>query len=215
MLHHAVGFVFAVNSNSIVAAALAGSPCAGDRQTSVASVKALAASGKVSSLDPMQPAATPPLKPSGIVVNCPIMATVRQPTGADSTAQAVVGTPFVQAGAVNLAANTVKLPLHRATLPDNTAVYFIVTEASSKDAAAVWGASHAAALAQTSGSAVVQQGVPVGTPSATAGVTPAQTLRVNATVNFLHGTRRVTPDPSTGFPPTNFSFSAQGNAGKC
>jgi hypothetical protein len=131
------------------------------------------------------------------------------------TAQAVVGTPFVQAGAVNLAANTVKLPLHRATLPDNTAVYFIVTEASSKDAAAVWGASHAAALAQTAGSAVLQQGVPVGTPSATGGVTPAQTLRLNATVNFLHGTRRVTPDPSTGFPPTNFSFSAQGNAGKC
>jgi hypothetical protein len=83
VLHHAVGFVFALNSSSIVAAALAGSPCAGDRQTSVASVKALAASGKVSSLDPMQPAATPALKPSGIVVNCPIMATVRQPSGAD------------------------------------------------------------------------------------------------------------------------------------
>jgi hypothetical protein len=69
----------------VVSAALIGSCCAGDRQTSVASVNALAASKKVSSLDPMNPAATPPLKPSGIVVNCPIMATVRQAAWRDST----------------------------------------------------------------------------------------------------------------------------------
>jgi hypothetical protein len=126
--------------------------------------------------------------------------------------QAVVATSFVHAGAVDLAALTVKLPLHRATLPDKTTVYYIVTEASSKDAATAWGVSHAPALAQTAGSAVVQQGVPVGPASAG---TPGRLLSVNATVNFLHSTRRVTPNPRTGFPPTNFNFSAQGNPGKC
>jgi len=122
----------------------------------------------------------------------------------------VVDAPFTPA-AINLANDSVTLPIYPAVTSDGTPVYFIVTEASTKEAAAAWGASHAPVLAQTARSAVVQRAAPVN--SKTTAVKPGQLLRVNSTVDFLHGTRSVVPDPATGFPPRNFSFSAQGNEG--
>lgn len=142
---------------------------------------------------------------------------------AHTTAQPVVETSFVQpnklgAAAVDLAAKTVTLPLHRAALAgsNKASVWFIVTETSTQAAATAWGASHAPVLAAAAGSAVVQRAFPVAGAGDTAASPAAgqSLLRVNATVNFQHGKRSVTPDPNTGFPPTNFSFSAQGNAGK-
>lgn len=48
----------------------------GDRQTSVADVEALSAQGRVASFNPADAASNAPLARSGIVVNCPIVATV-------------------------------------------------------------------------------------------------------------------------------------------
>lgn len=116
---------------------------------------------------------------------------------------------------INLIDNTVKLPLHRAVLPDNTTVYFIVLDSSTADAAQTWGVTHTPILANAKDSAVVQRVSAVdGAPPTAAAVGPSQVLQVNATVDFLHGKRSVAPDPVTGFPPSNFSYSAQGNKGK-
>lgn len=177
----------------------------GDRQTSVQDVQALAAEGKVASFNPKDPASNPPLAPSGIVVNCPIIATV-----SDSAAAAPrIDTKFLESARdIDLTRNTVVLPLHPAVLPSGTKTYFIVTEASTAAAAKAWGANHAPSLSNLKGTAQVQAVRGASTPQ------PGSVLQVPATVDFTHGKRSVTPNPTTGFPPTAFSFSAQGNKGK-
>lgn len=54
----------------------------GERQTSEGQVDRLGAAGKVASFNPMDASANPPLTRSGIVVNCPIVASVAQPSNA-------------------------------------------------------------------------------------------------------------------------------------
>ena len=51
-------------------------PSPGPRQASVDEVAALSANGTVASFNPKDPSSNPRLAPSGIVVNCPIIATV-------------------------------------------------------------------------------------------------------------------------------------------
>jgi hypothetical protein len=201
----------------------------GDRQTSVAAVKALEADGKVAGFDPMAAAgaAPAPVGPSGIVVNCPIIAALG---GADAAGDAAAPKPFLRTLGLDVAAGTVRLPLHRARLADGGTAYYIVTEASTPEAAAAWGASHAPALASA---AAIAQRAKVVTPAGQGGgggggggsrgllqANESQgaggelpLLQVPATVNFARGKRSVTPDPKTGFPPTAFNFSAQGNPG--
>lgn len=123
--------------------------------------------------------------------------------------QDIVNTTLVSAQ-LDLANDTVRLPLYRASLPNGAVAFYIVTEASTKEAARNWGASHAPSLA--SAAAVVQPAKVAGaTRAGTAGAMPD--LVLPATVDFAHGKRSITPDPVMGFPPTNFSYSAQGDPG--
>lgn len=65
---------------------------------------------------------------------------------------------FVSSAQVDLGKNTVTLPLYKGTLngQPGTEVFFIVTDASSADAAARWGANAAAALAAAADTPSVQ-----------------------------------------------------------
>jgi hypothetical protein len=54
----------------------------------LAALQALSAAGRVASFNPKDPESNPPLGPSGIVVNCPIIATVMQPSGLAAAAAA-------------------------------------------------------------------------------------------------------------------------------
>jgi hypothetical protein len=132
---------------------------------------------------------------------------------------------------INLVNNTVRLPLHQGMLPNGTTVYFIVTEASTEAAAKAWGVSYAPVLADVKGTSVVQKALSVVSANDTtanprrsllapatdsvarSNASPYQVIEVPATVNFQHGKRSITPNPQTGFPPLNFSYSAQGDPG--
>jgi hypothetical protein len=129
--------------------------------------------------------------------------------------QPLLDTNFIpSANGIDLVRNTVSLPLHRGTLSDGKLVYFIVTEASTRQAAEAWGVNYAPSLADLKGTSVVQRAAVAGAAPSGAAVKPSQVLQLAATVDFLHGKRSVTPDPVTGFPPTKFSYSAQGNTGE-
>ena len=110
---------------------------------------------------------------------------------------------------IDLVANTVVLPLHKIQLPGGTTAWVVVTEASSAEAARAWGVSYSPALAAAKGSSVVQETAVVGGGAAV----PPAVLEVPAGVDFAYGKRSVTPNPTTAFPPTNFTYSAQGEPG--
>jgi hypothetical protein len=130
----------------------------------------------------------------------------------------IAATSFIaEPDSINLANNTVTLPLHRASLRNGTQLYFIVTEASTAEASRLWSCSHSAALAAVRGTTVVQNVLAVNATNAASAraVGPGSLLQLPATVNFLYGKRSVTPDPVAGFPPINFTYSARGNEGMC
>jgi hypothetical protein len=113
------------------------------------------------------------------------------------------------AGALDLEKGTVTLPLQAARGPRNTTVHFVVTEASTPAAAAAWGAGLAAELAGARGTAAVQR-ARVAVPAA---AQEQQVYEVPATVDFRFAKRSVTPNPTTAFPPTAYSYSAKGDPG--
>lgn len=115
---------------------------------------------------------------------------------------------------IDLVKQTVTLPLYRAVLPSGATVFYLVTEASTADAARAWGVSYAPILAEAKDSAAVQRVKAVDGASKPTTVKPSQILQIPATVDFLRGKRSVTPNTITGFPPSKFSFSAQGDPGK-
>jgi hypothetical protein len=107
---------------------------------------------------------------------------------------------------VDLRASTVTLPAYEGTLSGKGGtVYYIVTDASTPEAAKLWGVNHAPVLAKAVGTAYVQMVEPV-----EAGIISPENsgLKFNATINFDRGVRTVVPDPATTFPPEAFSYSA-------
>jgi hypothetical protein len=176
-------------------------PQPGPRQTSVASIQALADEGRIASFDPAAPTTNPPLARSGIVVNCPVLAILPP-----AVPQAV--TPFLRGSQLDLAANTVTLPLCKGRLEDepDTTVLYIVTDASTPAAAEAWGANAAAPLAAVAGVRAAHMAATVAGGAAPA--CGAGNVVFPATVDFGAGKRSVTPGP-TSFPPSNFTLGAR------
>lgn len=127
-------------------------------------------------------------------------------------AAAAVDQLFVSSASnIDLAKNTVKLPLYAAKLasPSGATAYYLVTEASTPAAAKAWGVSLSKPLATLAGTKFLQQAKPA-TPGP---VMPSSSLLVPAGINFAAGKRSLVPNPSTAFPPLKFTYSAQGNPG--
>jgi hypothetical protein len=133
-------------------------------------------------------------------------------TAARTFAAPAVDEVFVRtAKDIDVVKSTVRLPLYTAKLANGATVFHIVTEASNPAAAKAWGGvSLSAPLATLKGSKYVQQAKP---DKPGAAVTPASLLVVPAGVDFAYGSRSLVPNPSTGFPPLNFTYSAQGSPG--
>jgi hypothetical protein len=182
-----------------------GSP-PGPAQTSVSAVQGLSTAGQVASFNPMDASSNAPLARSGIVVSCPIVADV---------GPALEENFIISASAVDLEKLLVTLPVYKGvTRGSKETVHYIVTDASTPEAAVAWGVNYAPALARARDTPQVQQ-VRSGANSS-GPISPANSSLVfAATVDFDHGKRAVTPGPSgSEFPPSAFNYSAEGQPGQ-
>jgi hypothetical protein len=122
---------------------------------------------------------------------------------------------------VDLYNNTVTLPTYEGTIAangssaaDGSKVYYIVTDASTPEAARLWGVNHAPALAYAAGTVYAQKVTQAGNSSATAVGPGSSTIQFQATCNFGHGVSAVIPGAESAFPPKAFNYSAMGRPGR-
>jgi hypothetical protein len=146
-------------------------------------------------------------------------ATAQNPSasGVDTQAFAISGTNKAAAGAtpapsvgiftyslpsalqIDIAHETVTLPLHKGAMRDGRAIWYVVTESSNQTDAALRGVNYSNKMLNAVGTAAVQKG------SYEGGV-----LVVEGTVNF--GLTHVLVPGPTGFPPAKYAPGAQGDA---
>jgi hypothetical protein len=178
----------------------------GPVQTSVSAVQGLSSQGQVASFNPMDPSSNAPLARSGIVVSCPIVADV---------GPALEETFVTSSSAIDLEKNLVTLPVYKGVTKGNKeTVHYIVTDASTPEAAVAWGVNYAPALARARGTPQVQL---VRSGASSPGpINPANSSLVFvATVDFNRGKRAVTPGPKgSEFPPSAFNYSAEAEPGQ-
>ena len=102
--------------------------------------------------------------------------------------------------AIDVAHQTVTLPLHLGRTRDGAAVWYVITDSSDQPDARRRGVNYASKLLNALGTAAVQEGL-----------SEDERLVFAGTVDFSHK-RVLVPDPINGFPPLQFAPGARADA---